>query len=542
MSRIAKMLTDSEFQVTLNQFMQTQSDLIRVVGRGISSKDVLKIYWNNFRVRGQQLAEAIMGTKEIPTSQAKDFAKVAKMFIAAIRPPHDLEKWLYQNEKAFNWFETAAKTWKPKGEATEDTSNGSFKVGPFTVHNTIGLSQKDLEGPIQAIHDAIRFASANIPSGFGKVLYGDLYLVGKLSNKMVAWYNILEDELYLRSNAKGSLGDLHSFVHELGHRYWRKFMPKELQQQFHRRNTVCEISDMGHPELPKPGESLGVPVVGYKTPPIVQRVVGDKLYLDDKAFISIGAWLKGKRQIQCFPTMYAATNAEEHFCEVMGLKATGKLEGEHLKAFEEIFEGKGKTAGASVAINGTQYNWKRVAQTTGNRAIGSGLPEFRSWQLTGPDGNLIAQLIHSQDLPPYVKSPDKNEWKIIIRIPATPEERKQHGSEKSLTLTKRVSSEHGDLEGTPEAMALAVKAYQQFIKGREHLKVASSLTFVVYSYLTGKATLKPVPTKEIATVWAEAITRRKPWDKIYLRDNTLIWHWFVNPGGPTRWIKVKKEV
>lgn len=124
-----------------------------------------------------------------------------------------------------------------------------------------------------------------------------------------------------------------------------------------------------------------------------------------------------------------------------------------------------KTGASAYKFNGQTYTWKRVAQ---QRFYD---PEFRAWNLVSPQMDILATLKHTKDMPPYAQKEGPSEWVVSVRIPATPEERDQHGTSKTITLKQRFPSDDG-VKNTAEAQAFAIRGFEQFIKGREHLKTA----------------------------------------------------------------------
>jgi len=440
--------------------------------------------WRDFILAGRKLADALLRSRDIPPSKADEFTAAVRVF-SAVRVPSSIVTWYDKNRKHFGVLDLAA-TWKPKNEASKDRTQGSFKIGPFTVHNTFGLLGEDLKGPVTALEAVIRMVHSQLAAvpAFDKALYGDVFLIGRLRQpKYLAWYQPNTDEIYLRTDIKLQKGDLHTFVHELAHRYWHKFMPLELKSRFKRRHTVCQYPRRPAelPPLPRVGESIGIHIQGTKEQPKVIKIEGDRLFLEGGGFITISQLVRFHRKlraINCFPTQYASKNVEEHFCEVMGLKATGQLTGDHLEAFQEIFGGKTsmetRIAGLPrvVNLNGQRYTWKRGSKSTGLGAVGE-IPEFRPWYLQDAVGHPIVMLHHTHGSHMGLHFP--SEWKITVNIPNLPEERTHKGAWDSLTLLKRIPSPDGDT-GTAEAMALGVRAYQQ--KGREHIKVGMAATFV----------------------------------------------------------------
>ena len=362
MTRISKTVSDSDFLILFNNYMAQWKALRDVKS---FSPWTQSTFWVNFIHAGEKLATVILGSREIPYSRADEFAEAAKLFISAARTPPDIGKWYDRHLKKFQLLEYAAKNWKAKPEATGDTSQSSFKIGPFIVHNTFGLLGEDLKGPIRAVKEAIQSVSLELSlvPGFEKVLYGNIFLVGQLKQpRTIAWYDVAEDELYIRTDAHGGHSNLHSIIHELSHRYWRKFASPMMKRKFEERNSYCQFEaprKLAIPPTPKVGDPIGFPVRGREGIPKVVSTDGYRLTIEGGGSFTITDWVKYHQQMRtqsCFPTLYASKNVEEHFCDIMGLKATGLLKGDHLEAFEQIIEGKGmKTQEQAVARVAARY-------------------------------------------------------------------------------------------------------------------------------------------------------------------------------------------
>ena len=473
MIRTAKPVPEIELNQLLETFLRRWQQFKEATWKGHYSGVV---WWPNIISEGAKLARAIIGSREIPHEWADDFTAAAHLFIGSVRTPSDTVKWYAKNEKSFKLLEKAVKQWSPKAEATEDTTKSAFKVGPFIVHNSFGGLGEDLKGPIKAIEDAIQAVhEMSAVPGFNKVLYGNVYLVEQLrSARTAAWYNIDDDEVYIRTDVKASRDTLHFIIHELAHRYWHKFMTREMQQKFATRHSVCRYSPKDQlPSLPAVGDPIGFPVHGYKTPPKVIQILHGNLHLEGGGYITMDQWIKFQqkmRTVNCFPTPYASTAVDEHFCEVMGLKAAGKLEGDHLRAFEEIVEGKtvSKTA-AGLTVDGVRYTWRRDRKTDFRD------DRFRGYALVKPDGGLIANLSHTHDVAPYDhRTLEPPAWKVMIRVPATEEERGTHGTLRNVFLKPRFPSQNGDAEGSQAAMDFAVQAFTHWMKDRQHLVTKTS--------------------------------------------------------------------
>ena len=301
--------------------------------------------WVQLMTLGYKIAEGILGTREIPPRKAKGMEMAYRLYARSRRMPKDVYKWWDTNEKRILLTIEAAKTWPEKQEGTD----ALFRLGPFMVHNTIGATGAKLEAFKKMLETATKKAKAekDVP-GFQKVLYGDIYLVGQITKAHhAAWYNVREDVIYCRvAKARWGFDEAYSLVHELSHRYWRKFMSRGAKQAWERHHAHTSLKDV---DIPKPevGDELPVRVKGAPRGwrPVL-KVITPSAYLFDRPDGSLGG--VDRRQIYNFlsrtkgaelrfPTAYSAKNAEEHFCEAVASDAFGSLGPEHEAALRAIF-------------------------------------------------------------------------------------------------------------------------------------------------------------------------------------------------------------
>jgi len=309
--------------------------------------------------RGAAWAKYVIQFKSIPKGKARALEQAAKVFLSARRAPRKMDVWAAKNAKNIT-FLLDAKNWPEKTDESPD----KYKVGPFTVHNTLQLEGDDLAKTNKVIEAATKFVKSSGIPGAAKTLYGDVFVVGKLQgHNTLAWYNIRDDHVYLRPLLKANLDATYSLVHELGHRYWFKDLPREVQSKWRSyhmgqgygfpdvKEQVKEVLD-----TIRVGEPLPIPITGFSRggPPIVveaEKVDGgrDMLFRFE---IQRGS-SKGKQgQVRAsrlyeflrkqeatklsFPTAYASTSPEEHFAESFAMYAMKKLSGTHKEAFEKL--------------------------------------------------------------------------------------------------------------------------------------------------------------------------------------------------------------
>lgn len=314
------------------------------------SKWYVKQYWTGWVNAGHDLAMAILDAKAIPKGKHKKLEAASRPFVSA-RRTNDASKWFIKNYKNALFLIDAARVWPDAEEGVDE-----FKLGPFLVHNTMGLDDDDLEDVKKSIVKIARIIKkSSTPPGFSKVLYGDIHIVDRLHSRgsVMAFYSIQEDALYIRPGVKTAQDEMHSTIHELGHRYWRKFAKKDAQSTWATRHMLMGMehpSPEDVPEVQFPGVGDIVPIAKpkgrgkNKRQPTVVKIDGPpghrKFWIDERGYFKEEqfrghAVSKAKREM--FPTAYAEMNYEEHFCEAVSLFLMGKLKEPHLSKFIEIF-------------------------------------------------------------------------------------------------------------------------------------------------------------------------------------------------------------
>lgn len=300
----------------------------------------------------QRWVAHLIDNLSIPARQAKGVEMLARLFNRA-RLPKDSVKW--HDTNARRWA-TLLKTydWGVRQEGDE----GMFQIGPFTVHNTVGASGRQLEKIRRVVEKAARLArdGTTLP-GFARTLGGHLYIVGKIGRpKWAAWYMPQKDAVYLRANIRGISEDetVRHLIHELGHRYKAKFIDPDLWRRWtdhHRQmsNTPPSV------EMPEVGDVLPFPVnnkdakvaeASGTSYTLVNKETGEPLGRVGRR--KMHSWLRDAAHRMSFPTLYAFTDPEEHLMEALSMKATGTLPQEHEEAYDRIVSG-GSSAPARVA-------------------------------------------------------------------------------------------------------------------------------------------------------------------------------------------------
>jgi hypothetical protein len=300
--------------------------------------------WIQLMDYGYKIANGLLSTRSIPARQVKGMEMALRLFANSRRMPKDVYKWWATNHKRLMLIIAGAAQWPEKQEGGDDL----FTIGPFKVHNTIGESGPGLETFKKALLAAAKMAQGNPVPGFNKVLYGEVYLVGQIAKAHhAAWYNSAEDILYIRMNNKRwGMDGAQTIVHELGHRYWRKFANKAAKSQWESHHIDVTYKKVELP-MPQVGDKLPLRLRGAPRGwrPTVARMDKTNYFYErpdgtEGKILSFNIW-KVVRQNEGaalrFPTAYASTSEEEHFCESLKLQAAGVLPAEHAEAFKTIW-------------------------------------------------------------------------------------------------------------------------------------------------------------------------------------------------------------
>jgi hypothetical protein len=341
--RIAKRVSQAEFDKQHKAFLEA----IEKMGKNHRE-------WAELVYAGRNLVQSIMGSVDVPKRYIKAFERAAKAFLRA-RSTRDVYKWVARNKKNIELL-IDANEWPFIGEMkVEDGGTPRlFPVADFDVHNLLGLSEDELLPIKVMIAKAFHTLRRSKVKGIREVLYGDVHLVGKLAGNALAWYNLNNDTIYVRPFASKKKDAVHSMMHEIGHRFWRKKAPADRKNAWLRHHWAVDA------RFAKPG-AVEYPVVGQeiaiakergrgknRRKPVVQRIEGTpgsgeaKFYIDERRFYTDQQfWRMAQKEAQWskFPTPYAASDPEEHFCEALAMFARGTLADDHAKVFENIFGG-----------------------------------------------------------------------------------------------------------------------------------------------------------------------------------------------------------
>lgn len=240
------------------------------------------------------------------------------------------------------------------------------EVGPFTLKNPINLSSDKVLTMERVIKKALTLCTNSLAPGFPQAAYGDVVLVEKLKRKnWYAWYSPAKDEITMKF-ADERLEDefLKTFIHEVGHRYYQKFLRnssitkwidydyecaraqrinlkewdgEDIGLYAERKRGKLSLTSIAH------GNIKTTLTIGKNVPdnPFMRALNGGVFFTTEDGDVLGPYSEKGvKEHIKSitglYPTLYATTDAEEHFCEAIAYKALGKLHPKSLDAFNSI--------------------------------------------------------------------------------------------------------------------------------------------------------------------------------------------------------------
>lgn len=397
----------TQFQEKLTQF---KDKLAYNKARGLGDTSDLWVAWRFFYQVGQQWSAYVISNLSIPPKKAKGVEMAARVFTVRYgrgkNPRPNIAGWFDKHSKRFELLATAT-GWQQRQEG-----DGVFQHQGFRVHNTIGASDKQLQKVKAVIDQALKgVQKAGVP-GLKQACYGDIYLVGRIERKnWAAWYYPSKDVIYLRPNIRGSSEQdiARTLIHEICHRLWRSSVDKNTKRMWNQYHIKLSMQGKAPKELPPVGTVLpDILKINNKVVVVDKYDDGNVWFNDAKKGKPVGGvstltfrdWLKEVDRAGKFPSVYATTDAEEHFCEAVSHKGMGSLAPENLAALDAIILGRGDASRYRVASERIAAAWLRRAFDTSVEWGGSGrnlwfdvqsetLPSRRQWP---PPKRLMAEV------------------------------------------------------------------------------------------------------------------------------------------------------
>lgn len=235
-------------------------------------------------------------------------------------------------------FATVARRVLEAGVVHEE---GSWTAGSFNLINTGGFPDKAMQDVVKIVEKADRLLRSK---GLGKVCYGDVHITNTVrkSTRVLAFYAINTDDLFIRANLKGKQGPaLQSVVHELAHRLHFKFLKSknaEINQIYYKLSGQERDAIQDKENWPSPGDEF---TEGRRTF-IVDQVVYPNVLLhkkDDplkKFRAPLSSWVTTKSGASAFVTPYAKTSAQENFAEMVAFYCEDMLPDDQVQMLKQV--------------------------------------------------------------------------------------------------------------------------------------------------------------------------------------------------------------
>lgn len=287
------------------------------------------------------LSDHIQQDRVTPKKDLKKIEMATRSFLKMRRVPTKPGTWWTKYKKhALNLYNTRV---YPLRDDTDEAM--TFELEGFTVFNTIQAEGSEMDSIRQVIEKSVKLIKNSKIPGINRILYGQLNVVGKIREaKLLAWYFLDKDTLSIRTRLPQGYDAVHSVIHELGHRWWAKFLDKMAKTRWVMHHDAVGRRKSSR-NFPKVGEPLGFRVKKYTEEPIVTSISrgrsGLKFYLNGSTSRHITEKnMKMQLSVMEFPTKYSSTSHEEHFCESFALYCLGMLSEDHTEAFEKHILGK----------------------------------------------------------------------------------------------------------------------------------------------------------------------------------------------------------
>lgn len=244
---------EAEFQTAPVDQLKEKSDTLRDLRKSIPSGGqdsyvLLGGYVSQYGVErarnpANNLCLAILQQLALPPRLRKSIEAAAKFWAKSGRrwkPKSKYHTHAYEAEiverylddvelltKYQDLFTAAVAAGKPHSDVGETATK--LKAGSFTLINTGGFGPDDMARVGKLVEEAEHLMRG---IGLDRLCYGDVHITNRIhaSSNVQAFYMGSKDEMFVRADAKVSLGAVHVVCHELTHRYCKKFMSGEAKQ------------------------------------------------------------------------------------------------------------------------------------------------------------------------------------------------------------------------------------------------------------------------------------------------------------------------
>jgi len=238
-------------------------------------------------------------------------------------------------------FLIACKSWEP----IEGGFDRNFIIVPQMILNDRML-QRCTEAVVRCERILLSVEGYGAPKpvvDMDQVVYGPVLLGYDMLSRAAAFYIPSVDSVFIQSDAR-NIHELllqHALLHELGHRYYQKFATAERKAKWKLYDAECRDIVTSSKRM-KTGSLIIHPRKFHLRGP--DRVLeikdfGHSVNLASQGSSRVDVTLP-KQVVQiltAFPTQYAHTNTEEHFCESFAIYLSDGLIGPSLDAFRSIW-------------------------------------------------------------------------------------------------------------------------------------------------------------------------------------------------------------
>lgn len=303
----------------------------------------------------------ILREYEMGPADRKTIERAAKLFSKSrvvVKPEKALATYAETLYQYGQLIDTARGVLQKNEKHTDEGSTTTEKVGSFTLVNTGGFPEKVMAECAKVVARSEKLLRQK---GLGKVCYGDVHVTNTVhkSTRVLAFYMLGSDTLYVRANLKGKQGPaVQSVIHELGHRLQFRFLQSKkreinavYQALLGKKETVIHDLVMDRSRWPKEGDTLD-----YKG----ETFAFDKIDLTSRAQLKVVFRLVDqtpsfkitvplheymlnqhpeiRKDASVFVTNYAATDPDENFAEMVAFHCEDKLPDDQVVMLKGLIE------------------------------------------------------------------------------------------------------------------------------------------------------------------------------------------------------------
>ena len=294
-------------------------------------------------VSAHSLVHLLIHDKQVPKSQVALFEKTVREFQRR-RVPKDVLGWFVRHGKMVAMLADSI-NWPDKGTSKEQSQDIVMSIDDHGIDTSLVLhnqSGKDITANVKMLEAAVTLMLGSGVPRVDEIIYGDVYLVGDIERRksIMAKYYVERDTIFVLVVQRFADSFMQSLIHEFGHRYYQKIMASGRKSEWNTHHNALgrSATRMTAPKIgtmipTRSGEEAVVSVApfGRSGKMAITLAGGGMIWLDDYLRVE-----GGNARKRVYPSLYAAKNDEEHFCEAFAFYCTGELADPHRAAFERI--------------------------------------------------------------------------------------------------------------------------------------------------------------------------------------------------------------